>query len=312
MSDTTKILRLGMWGAGRQARAAHAASLEHCDFARISAIAAAPDGGAEDLAAELGAATCAPDELATRDDVDALLVITPPHTHAELVRAALRAGKPVLCELPLAPDPATARALFEEAEAAGVVHASTLPRPLLYGGPKVAEVIASGTLGSLRSAELTIRLPEAAAAGRGDGYPLLAGMAAACLATLFGPGRAVGRDRTSHTLAPELGGGELEVSLDLALSSATEGGALPEPTGLSLVGESGTLTWSWSVPGHIELCRKGTSEDASMAFEPDLGRAFPFTRDFARAVLDGTRPGPNFGDAAATLDLVVGLMAARS
>ncbi|MDF1798774.1 MAG: Gfo/Idh/MocA family oxidoreductase [Planctomycetota bacterium] len=308
MSDTTKILRLGMWGAGRQARAAHAASLRHCDFARISALAAAPDGGAEALAAELGAALCAPDELAARDDVDALLVITPPHTHAELVRAALRAGKPVLCELPLAPDPATARALLEEAEAAGVVHASTLPRPLLYGGARVAEVIASGALGPLRSADLTIRLPAAAAAGRGDGYPLLASMAAACLATLFGPGRAVGRDRTRHELDQRCGGGQLEVGLDLALAEASA----PEPTGLSLVGELGTLTWSWSVPGHIELCRGGAAEDASMAFEPDLGRAFPFTRDFARAVLDGTRPCPDFADAAATLDLVGGLLAARS
>ena len=40
-------------------------------------------------------------DVVRRDDVDAVLVCTPPHVHAEISIAAMRAGKHVLCEKPL-------------------------------------------------------------------------------------------------------------------------------------------------------------------------------------------------------------------
>src|SRR5262245_10014772 len=43
--------------------------------------------------------------------VDAVAIATPPHTHAELVLAALAAGKHVLCEKPFARDAGEARKL---------------------------------------------------------------------------------------------------------------------------------------------------------------------------------------------------------
>ena len=311
---TSSPLRLGLFGAGRQARGAHVASLKGFREARITALAAAPDGTAEALAAELGATLCAPEELAARDDVDALIVATPPATHAALVRAAIAANKPVLCELPLATDPREARALFEEAEAAGILHATTLPRPMLNGGVKVAELIA--TLGTLESATLKIRLPEAAAQGRGDGYPLLAGMAATCLTTLFGPGTVPAPNRTAHAVrnarasqaAHNATGANLEVSLDLALLAP---GETPGFTGLEVQATEATLRWSWSQPGHIELTRGAQTEDQSITPEADLGRAFGFTRAFARAILAGTLATPNFEDAAATLELMAALVRAQ-
>jgi len=304
MPPPTSPLRLGLWGAGRQARGAHVASLRGFAEAHIAVIASAPDGSAEALAAELGAALCAPDELAARDDVDALIVATPPHTHAACVRAAIAANKPVLCELPLATDPREAQALFEEATAGGILHATTLPRPMLNGGDKVAELL--GHLGDLESATLKIRLPEAAAQGRGDGYPLLAGMAATCLTTLFGAGTVPGANRTMHTA----GEANIEVSLDLALLAP---GEAPGFTGLEVQATEATLRWSWSQPGHIEITRGTNTEDHSIRPEPDLGQAFGFTRAFAHAVLEGTgrSPHPNFEDAAATLALMGALIGAR-
>ena len=43
-------------------------------------------------------------------------ICTPPHTHAEIIRACLKAGKHIICEKPLAIDPAEAKALAAEAE----------------------------------------------------------------------------------------------------------------------------------------------------------------------------------------------------
>src|SRR5207244_5480676 len=49
-------------------------------------------------------ARVAPDAQAVIDDpeVDAVVVVTPTTTHRELVLATVRAGKPLLCEKPLA------------------------------------------------------------------------------------------------------------------------------------------------------------------------------------------------------------------
>lgn len=54
-------------------------------------------------------------------DVDAVIVATPPQTHAVIAAAALAAGKAVLVEKPLTLDPAEARALAEQAHEAGLL-----------------------------------------------------------------------------------------------------------------------------------------------------------------------------------------------
>ncbi len=67
-----------------------------------------------------------PAELLARDDVDVIDVCTPQHLHRDLVVAAARAGKHVLCEKPIAAVPADAAAMVAAAADAevilGVVH----------------------------------------------------------------------------------------------------------------------------------------------------------------------------------------------
>jgi predicted dehydrogenase len=58
-----------------------------------------------------------------RDDLDLISVCTPTDLHHEQVLAALKAGKHVLCEKPVALDEASAREMAEVAEAAGVATA---------------------------------------------------------------------------------------------------------------------------------------------------------------------------------------------
>ena len=59
---------------------------------------------ARSLASSVGAiAYNGPTDVIESPSVDAVLIATPGETHAELTRACIEAGKPVLCEKPLAP-----------------------------------------------------------------------------------------------------------------------------------------------------------------------------------------------------------------
>jgi myo-inositol 2-dehydrogenase/D-chiro-inositol 1-dehydrogenase len=82
--------------------------------ARIVAISDADPARAEAAAAEVGAQPLTDGfALIARPDVDAVLVASPDHTHAPLTLACIAAGKPVLCEKPLAPTPEEAMQVLE-------------------------------------------------------------------------------------------------------------------------------------------------------------------------------------------------------
>src|SRR5690349_18343217 len=76
--------------------------------ATIQAIFDADSARAKSIADETGAAKVFSDATALIRDaaVDAVLVASPDQTHKDLTLAAIAAGKPVLCEKPLAPTPA--------------------------------------------------------------------------------------------------------------------------------------------------------------------------------------------------------------
>jgi predicted dehydrogenase len=62
-----------------------------------------------------------PDELINDRDVDAVVIATPVHTHFDLALAALRAGKHVLVEKPIASTADQAKQLIDEADRRGLV-----------------------------------------------------------------------------------------------------------------------------------------------------------------------------------------------
>jgi len=76
--------------------------------ATIQAIYDADSARAKSIADETGAGKVFTDAVALIQDaaVDAVLVASPDQTHKDLTLAAIAAGKPVLCEKPLAPTPA--------------------------------------------------------------------------------------------------------------------------------------------------------------------------------------------------------------
>ncbi|MEU6993971.1 Gfo/Idh/MocA family oxidoreductase [Streptomyces sp. NPDC046465] len=95
-------LRLGVLGFGLRGSLARTAHRPDAG-SRVTALAE------HDAAARAEAATAFPGALISGDhrkvvedpDVDAIVVLTPDHTHAELACEALRAGKPVFVEKPL-------------------------------------------------------------------------------------------------------------------------------------------------------------------------------------------------------------------
>lgn len=88
-------------------------------------------------------------ELLADSAVEAVVVATPPKSHAALARAALLAGKHVLVEKPLATTPADAEGLVELAEARGrtlMVDHTYVYSPAVR---KIKELVDAGELGEL-------------------------------------------------------------------------------------------------------------------------------------------------------------------
>lgn len=109
VSTLTPALGIGVVGLGVIAPY-YLAALERSPRASLRA---ACDIDSARLAGLSGRAMVTTDlhELLERDDVDAVVVNVPNDRHHEVCSAALRAGKHVCCEKPLAPDPGEAREL---------------------------------------------------------------------------------------------------------------------------------------------------------------------------------------------------------
>ena len=89
------------------------------------------------------------DDLLEDESVDAIVIATPVSTHADLARAALRAGKHVFVEKPLALAASEAEELVAIAEERGL---ALMPGHLLLYHPgvrKLREIVESGELGRL-------------------------------------------------------------------------------------------------------------------------------------------------------------------
>ena len=155
---TREKLRIGLIGYGWIARAhAHAIlTLDHVAplprRLELAAVAGRDAGRAAAFAAELGFARSSTDwaEVAEAGDVDVVAVATPVEAHAEAVAAALRAGKPVLCEKPLGVDADETRELRELADDTGLTNAVGFNYRYVPAVALARELVDAGRLGELR------------------------------------------------------------------------------------------------------------------------------------------------------------------
>lgn len=108
-------LRVGIVGAGNIFTRGYLPALQATRALRVAAVCDIDSTRAQVASHALGGVpvVAAHGELVAREDVDAVLVLTPTHTHADIAIAALQAGKHVLGEKPMARSVADARRMAQ-------------------------------------------------------------------------------------------------------------------------------------------------------------------------------------------------------
>jgi len=119
MGCSVKILNIGI--IGLQMGYSHLVACEQMPGVAVTAACDTDPARLDAVVGEKRVAVFAADyrALVARDDLDIIIVATPDHLHEEHTVAALRAGKHVLCEKPMAPSLEACRRMLEAAQAAG-------------------------------------------------------------------------------------------------------------------------------------------------------------------------------------------------
>src|SRR3972149_1949395 len=142
-------LRFGLIGCGEIGRL-RAAALTRTGSARLVAVNDLDRGRAAAVASRHGGAV---DHdwraLLHREEVDAVIVSTPPFLHAEMCIEALQSGKHVLCEKPLARTPDECRRMVDVAEQSGRLLATGFNYRFFPSFQKAREILDSGLIGEL-------------------------------------------------------------------------------------------------------------------------------------------------------------------
>ncbi len=146
-------MRIGIIGLG-MASAPHARSL--LDLGERVQVAAAfsPTPARRDAFAKAWATPVVDDidKIFADTSIDAVLILTPPNTHRDLVERAVASGKHVLLEKPLDVSTHNAGALVQAAEKAGVVLGVVLQHRFRPVSVALSQMVSDGRLGDVVSA----------------------------------------------------------------------------------------------------------------------------------------------------------------
>jgi predicted dehydrogenase len=93
-------------------------------------------------------------ELLAKEDLDAVVIATPDHTHAAITMAALKRGKHVYCEKPLTWSVDEARQVTEAARRAGVATQCGNQGQASESARTVREIVAAGAIGHVREVQV--------------------------------------------------------------------------------------------------------------------------------------------------------------
>lgn len=147
------MIRFGCLGAARITPRALVLPIAGHEDAEIVAVASRDADRARAFAEENTIAHIETDyeALIARPDVDAIYNALPPHLHARLTILALEAGKPVLCEKPMAMNAAEAGQMAKAAERTGVLLMEAFHYRFHPAFMQALEIIRNGDLGRLQT-----------------------------------------------------------------------------------------------------------------------------------------------------------------
>ena len=109
------MLNIGIVGAGLQGRR-RAQALKQFDDSKLVAVADVNQNAAKSISLDSDADVYSNwEKIVKRDDINAVIICTPPNLHASIGIAAMKNGKHVLCEKPLAMNPLEAETMVAAA-----------------------------------------------------------------------------------------------------------------------------------------------------------------------------------------------------
>lgn len=161
MTATTPPVRIGIVGAARIAPMALIKPARACDDVSVAAVAARDVARARDFATKHGIDTAygSYDELIADRDLDAVYIPLPNGLHGRWIRAAIDAGKHVLCEKPFTANEAEAVDIAERAATSDRVVMEAFHYRYHPLALRVEEIVASGELGKLQHVETAMCFP---------------------------------------------------------------------------------------------------------------------------------------------------------
>ena len=144
-------IRFGVVGCGFMGKTQAETVAKYCQGSELRAVADAYGPAAEEVAKKYGVA-CEPsaEALFARDDVDAVFIETPHALHGEQALAAVRAGKHVMIEKPMAHTVALCEAVIEEGKRRGKLVSTVFSQRQRDCNLKAKELIDRGDIGPVR------------------------------------------------------------------------------------------------------------------------------------------------------------------
>ena len=154
-------VRIGVLGCGRIGRMHAELIAKQVPNAEVAAVFDVVADASAALAGELGVRQAAdPAEILGADDVDAVAICSPTHTHIDLLVAAADAGKAAFVEKPLALNLADVDRGIAAAEAAGIAVQMGFNRRFDSSHRYVRDQVAAGQVGDVHLVRVSSRDPE--------------------------------------------------------------------------------------------------------------------------------------------------------
>jgi predicted dehydrogenase len=150
------MIKIGMIGCGKIAQVRHIPEYADRKDVCLSGFFDLNQARAEELAKKFGGKAFASyQDLLAQKDIDAVSVCTANQSHAEITIAALKAGKHVLCEKPMATTLEDCEAMVKTAAETGKSLMIGQNQRLAKAHVKAKELLASGLIGELVSFRTT-------------------------------------------------------------------------------------------------------------------------------------------------------------